>query len=78
MQIFVKEYFEKSKGKEVIDELLPMIRDTQAIEVERDFQMDVPIDEPPVVDVTGDITNGKIAGENYECSNVIRIFKIFH
>ena len=26
VQIFIKEYFEKSKGKEVIDELLPMIR----------------------------------------------------
>lgn len=51
VQIFVKEYFEKSKGKEIIDELLPMITDTQVIEVERDFQMDVPIDEPPVVDV---------------------------
>jgi pterin-4a-carbinolamine dehydratase len=54
VHIFVKEYFEKSKDKEVIDELLPMIRDTQTIEVERDFQMDVPIDEPSVVNVTGE------------------------
>ena len=54
VQIFVKKYFEKSKGKEVLDESLPMIRYTQAIEVEHDFQMDVPIDEPPVVDVRGE------------------------
>lgn len=54
MQIFVKEYFEKSKGKEVTDELFPMIKDTQVVQVESDFQTDVPIDESPVVDVTGE------------------------
>lgn len=73
VQIFVKEYFEKSKGKEIIDELLPMITDTQVIEVERDFQMDVPIDEPPVVDVTGEklretITNAQTLLESLKDS----------
>ena len=33
--------------------MLPIIRDTQAIDVECDFQMNVPIDELPVVDVMG-------------------------